>query len=53
MKRVEGDDRHQVALLPECLDDFIDEDNLSRRPRTTADVTSELLDDVIEGQVPR
>jgi transposase len=28
MKRfVEGDDRHQVALLPECLDDFIDEDN--------------------------
>jgi transposase len=28
MKRfVEGDDRHQVTLLPECLDDFIDEDN--------------------------
>jgi transposase len=28
MKRfVEGDDRHQVALLPECLDDFITEDN--------------------------
>ena len=28
MKRcVEGDDRHQVALLPECLDDFIAEDN--------------------------
>ena len=28
MKRfVEGDDRHQVALLPECLDYFITEDN--------------------------
>jgi transposase len=28
MKRfVEGDDRRQVALLPECLDDFIAEDN--------------------------
>jgi transposase len=24
---IEGDDRHQVTLLPECLDDFIDEDN--------------------------
>lgn len=28
MKRfIEGDDRRQVRLLPECLDDFIDEDN--------------------------
>jgi len=28
MKRyIEGDDRRQVVLLPECLDDFIDEDN--------------------------
>ena len=28
MKRfIEGEDRHQVTLLPECLDDYIDEDN--------------------------
>jgi transposase len=28
MKRfIEGDDRHQSTLLPECLDDYIDEDN--------------------------
>lgn len=28
MKRfVEGDDRKQVALLPECVDDYIDGDN--------------------------
>src|SRR6266498_1295114 len=28
MKRfVEGEDRNQVTLLPECLDDYIDEDN--------------------------
>lgn len=28
MKRfIEGDDRQQVTLLPECLDDFIDENN--------------------------
>lgn len=28
MKRfVEGDDRKQVTLLPECLDDFVAEDN--------------------------
>ncbi|VWC34597.1 hypothetical protein BLA15816_06653 [Burkholderia lata] len=28
MKRfIEGDDRKQVALLPECLDDFVAEDN--------------------------
>ena len=28
MKRfIEGDDRCQVTLLPECLDDFIGEDN--------------------------
>lgn len=24
---VEGEDRSQVALLPECLDDFVAEDN--------------------------
>jgi transposase len=24
---IEGDDRQQVALLPECLDDFVAEDN--------------------------
>ncbi|CAE6872027.1 hypothetical protein R70211_01321 [Paraburkholderia domus] len=28
MKRfVEGDDRKQVALLPECVDDYIGQDN--------------------------
>src|SRR5688572_5379843 len=28
MKRfIEGEDRHQVTLLPECLDDFVGEDN--------------------------
>ena len=28
MKRfVEGEDRNQVTLLPECLDDYIGEDN--------------------------
>ena len=28
MKRfIEGEDRQQVTLLPECLDDFIGEDN--------------------------
>jgi transposase len=28
MKRfIEGDDRHQVTLLPECLDDYVGEDN--------------------------
>jgi len=31
MKRfIEGDDRSQVTLLPECLDDFIAEDNTVR-----------------------
>jgi len=31
MKRfVEGEDRTQVALLPECLDDYIAEDNPAR-----------------------
>lgn len=31
MKRfIEGEDRHQVTLLPECLDDFIDADNTVR-----------------------
>ena len=24
---IEGQDRHQVTLLPECLDDYIDEGN--------------------------
>jgi transposase len=28
MKRfVEGDDRKQVALLPECIDEYIEQDN--------------------------
>jgi hypothetical protein len=28
MKRfIEGEDRTQVALLPECLDDYVDTDN--------------------------
>jgi transposase len=28
MKRfIEGADRHQVTLLPECLDDYVGEDN--------------------------
>jgi transposase len=31
MKRfIEGEDRHQVTLLPECLDDFVDADNTVR-----------------------
>jgi len=31
MKRfIEGEDRNQVTLLPECLDDFIAEDNTIR-----------------------
>lgn len=31
MKRcVEGEDRKQVALLPECLDDFVADDNPAR-----------------------
>ena len=31
MKRfIEGEDRAQVTLLPECLDDFIAEDNSVR-----------------------
>lgn len=31
MKRfIEGEDRQQVALLPECLDDYIGEDNRVR-----------------------
>ncbi len=31
MKRfVEGDDRKQVALLPECVDDYIGQDNTVR-----------------------
>lgn len=27
---IEGQDRHQVTLLPECLDDLIAEDNTGR-----------------------
>ena len=28
MKRfIEGEDRTQVTLLPECLDDYVDQDN--------------------------
>jgi len=27
---IEGEDRSQVTLLPECLDDFIAEDNTVR-----------------------
>ena len=28
MKRfIEGEDRKQVTLLPECLEDFVDDDN--------------------------
>lgn len=27
---IQGSDRNQVALLPECLDDFIAEDNTAR-----------------------
>ena len=27
---IEGQDRHQVTLMPECLDDFIAEDNTVR-----------------------
>jgi transposase len=31
MKRfIDGEDRSQVALLPECPDDFVDEDNSVR-----------------------
>ena len=31
MKRfIEGEDRKQVTLLPECLDDVVAEDNLIR-----------------------
>ena len=31
MKRfIEGEDRKQVTLLPECLDDFVAEDNAVR-----------------------
>ena len=35
MKRfVEGQDRAQLMLLPECLDDFVGEDNPVRSVRT-------------------
>ena len=41
MKRfIEGEDRQQVTLLPECLDDFIGEDN----PVRVIDVFVEELD---------
>ena len=37
---IEGEDRTQVTLLPECLDDFIDEDN----PVRVVDVFVDELD---------
>ena len=41
MKRfVEGEDRTQVTLLPECLDDYIGEDN----PVRVIDVFSDALE---------
>lgn len=41
MKRfIEGEDRHQVRLLPECLDDYIGEDN----PVRVVDVFVDELD---------
>jgi transposase len=41
MKRfIEGEDRQQVTLLPECLDDYIDEDN----PVRVVDVFVDELD---------
>ena len=41
MKRfIEGEDRNQVTLLPQCLDDFIDEDN----PVRVVDVFVDELD---------
>ena len=41
MKRfIEGEDRQQVTLLPECLDDYIGEDN----PVRVVDVFVEELD---------
>lgn len=41
MKRfIEGEDRQQVALLPECLDDYIGEDN----PVRVVDVFVDELD---------
>ena len=41
MKRfVEGEDRNQVTLLPECLDDYIGEDN----PVRVIDVFIDALD---------
>lgn len=41
MKRfIEGEDRAQVTLLPECLDDYIAEDN----PVRVVDVSVDELD---------
>lgn len=41
MKRfIEGEDRQQVTMLPECLDDYIAEDN----PVRVVDVFVEELD---------
>ena len=37
---IEGEDRSQVTLLPECLEDFIDEDN----PVRVVDVFVDELD---------
>ena len=37
---IEGSDRSQVTLLPECLDDYIDEDN----PVRVVDVFVDELD---------
>ncbi len=37
---IEGEDRQQVTMLPECLDDYIAEDNLVR----VVDVFVEELD---------
>ncbi len=27
MKYIEGQDRHQISLFPECIEDYIDENN--------------------------
>ncbi|CAB3663087.1 hypothetical protein [Achromobacter kerstersii] len=36
---IEGQDRQQVALIPECLDDFIADDNPVRIVDAFVDVT--------------
>ena len=41
MKRfIEGADRHQTILLPDCLDDYVDDDN----PVRAIDAFVEMLD---------